>query len=84
MLIGMPERVGLDLSVAWQRELEVRGVYAYRDDFAEALRMTGKIRPGRLIADGWQLRDHQRALIDARRGARHGRPKTVFDLRDSR
>jgi threonine dehydrogenase-like Zn-dependent dehydrogenase len=84
MLVGMPERVGLDLSVAWQRELEVRGVYAYRDDFAEALRMTGKIRPGRLIADGWPLRDHQRALIDARRGARHGRPKTVFDLRDSR
>jgi threonine dehydrogenase-like Zn-dependent dehydrogenase len=81
MLVGMPGRVGIDLSLAWQRELDVRGVYAYRDDFAEALQMASEIRPGRLIADGWRLRDHERALKEARRGARNGRPKTVFDLR---
>jgi threonine dehydrogenase-like Zn-dependent dehydrogenase len=81
MLVGMPGRVGIDLSLAWQRELEVRGVYAYRDNFAEALRMASEIRPGRLIADGWRLRDHERALEEARRGARNGHPKTVFDLR---
>ncbi|HEX8054560.1 MAG TPA: zinc-binding dehydrogenase [Thermoleophilaceae bacterium] len=83
MLVGMPGRIGIDLSLAWQRELEVRGVYAYRDDFAEALRMAGEIRPGRLIADGWRLRDHGRALQEARRGARNGHPKTVFDLREA-
>jgi threonine dehydrogenase-like Zn-dependent dehydrogenase len=81
MLVGMPGRVGIDLSLAWQRELDVRGVYAYRDDFAEALRMASEIRPGRLIADGWPLRDHERALEEARRGARMGHPKTVFDMR---
>lgn len=81
MLVGMPGRVGIDLSVAWQRELEVRGVYAYRDDFADAVRLAGEIRPGRLIADGWRLCDHERALEEARRGARNGHPKTVFDLR---
>lgn len=83
MLVGMPGRVGIDLSMAWQRELEVRGVYAYRDDFAEALRLAGEIRPGRLIADGWRLRDYERALEEARRGARNGHPKTVFDLREA-
>ena len=81
MLVGMPGRVGIDLSLAWQRELDVRGVYAYRDDFADALRLASTIRPGRLIADGWPLRDHGRAFEEARRGARVGHPKTVFDLR---
>jgi threonine dehydrogenase-like Zn-dependent dehydrogenase len=81
MLVGMPGRVGIDLSLAWQRELDLRGAYAYRDDFADALRMASEIRPGRLIADGWRLRDHERALQEARRGARVGLPKTVFDLR---
>jgi threonine dehydrogenase-like Zn-dependent dehydrogenase len=81
MLVGMPGGVRIDLSLAWQRELEVRGVYAYRNDFADALRLAGEIRPGRLIADGWPLRDYRRALAEAPRGARVGRPKTVFDLR---
>lgn len=83
MLVGMPGRIGIDLDLAWQRELELRGVYAYRDDFADALQMASAIRPGRLIADGWRLRDYERALDEARRGARNGHPKTVFDLRSA-
>lgn len=80
-VVGMPGRIGLDLSLAWQRELNLRGAYAYRDDFADAIQMAGEIQPGRLIADGWRLCDHERALDGARRGARNGYPKTVFDLR---
>jgi threonine dehydrogenase-like Zn-dependent dehydrogenase len=81
MMVGMPGIVSVDLSLAWQRELRVCGAYGYRDDFPAAIELARRLRPGRLVARGWHLRDHRRALDEAPRAARAGRPKTVFDLR---
>ena len=83
-LVGMPGQVRADLSLAWQRELELRGAYGYRGDFPAAIDLAGRLRLGRLVADGWHLRDHSGALEDAPRAARAGMVKTVFDLRTER
>jgi threonine dehydrogenase-like Zn-dependent dehydrogenase len=81
VLVGMPGRVGVDLSLAWQRELRVVGAYGYERDFPAALALAARLRPVRLVGRGWALRDYRRALESAPAGARAGRPKTVFDLR---
>lgn len=81
VMVGMPGRITVDLALAWQRELSVRGAYGYSDDFPAALELARRLRPGRLVARAWHLRDHRAALEDAPRAARRGRPKTVFDLR---
>jgi len=83
VLVGMPERVSVDLAPAWLREVEIRGAYGYEGDFKEALELARSIRPGRLVAHGFRLRDFRRALDEARRARRAGRVKTVFDLRSS-
>ena len=84
VLVGMPGQVRADLSLAWQRELELRGAYGYRDDFPAAIDLAGRLRLGRLVADGWHLRDYSRALEEAPRAARSGAVKTVFDVRTER
>lgn len=81
MLVGMPGRISADLALAWQREVRLQGAYGYRDDFAAALELSGRLGLGRLVANGWHLRDYRRALADAPRSSRLGRVKTVFDLR---
>ncbi len=82
VLVGMPGDVALDLSLAWQRELELRGAYGYGDDdFPEAIALAERIRPGRLVGAGFALRDHAAALEQAARPACNGEVKTVFDLR---
>ena len=81
MLVGMPGRVSADLAMAWQREVEIRGAYGYESDFEDALELARRLRPGRLVAHGWELRDYRRALDESKRAARAGRVKTVFDLR---
>jgi hypothetical protein len=69
--------------MAWQREVEIRGAYGYESDFEDALELAVKLRPGRLVAHGWELRDYRRALEESRRAARAGHVKTVFDLRQA-
>ena len=81
VLVGMPGSVSADLALMWQREVEILGAYGYARDFPAALDLAGRIRPGRLVARGWHLRDYREALADAPRAARSGRVKTVFDLR---
>ncbi len=83
VLVGMPGTVSVDLALAWQREVEIRGAYGYRRDFPAAIELAGRIRPGRLVARGWHLREYRDALEDAPRAARAGRVKTVFDLRSA-
>jgi threonine dehydrogenase-like Zn-dependent dehydrogenase len=82
VLVGMPSRVSADLAMAWQREIEIRGAYAYdHDDFTAALALARRLALGRLVAHGWDLRDYRRALDESRRASRAGRVKTVFDMR---
>ena len=81
VLVGMPGGVRVDLSLAWQRELELRGAYGYRGDFPDAIALAGRLRIGRLVGEEWHLRDYRRALAEAPRAARRGAVKTVFDLR---
>jgi threonine dehydrogenase-like Zn-dependent dehydrogenase len=81
VLVGMPGSVSADLSMAWQHEVEIRGAYGYEGDFEDAIELARRLRPGRLVAHGWELRDYRRALEESRRAARAGRVKTVFDLR---
>jgi len=80
-MVGMPGEVRVDLSLAWLRELELRGAYGYEADFPAALALAARLRPGRLVDDGWPLESFRRALESAPRAARRGRVKTVFDLR---
>ena len=81
VLAGMPGRLSVDLALAWQRELALRGAYGYRRDFPRALALARDLRPGRLVAHGWPLRDFREALAQAPRASRAGRVRTVFDLR---
>lgn len=83
VLAGMPGAVSADLAIAWQREIVVRGAYGYRRDFADAIELARRLRPGRLVARGWHLREFRSALEQAPRAARSGRVKTVFDLREA-
>jgi len=81
VLVGMPGRVSLDLSLAWQRELRVQGAYGYYHEFAEAITWAGRLGLGRLVDRAFGLRDFRTALEHAPRAARSGATKTVFDLR---
>lgn len=83
VLAGMPGAVTVDLAMAWQREILVRGAYGYRHDFPAALELASRLRPGRLVARGWHLREYRAALEQAPRAARGGRVKTLFDLREA-
>lgn len=83
LLVGMPGDLKVDLSLAWLRELQLRGVYAYEADFPAAIDLARRLRPGRLVDGGWPLAAYKRALERAPKAARAGRAKTVFDLREA-
>jgi hypothetical protein len=40
--------------------------------------LSGRLRLGRLVADGWALDDYRLALEQSRRATRAGHVKTVF------
>jgi len=80
MLVGMPGHVAFDMSLAWQREIDIRGAYGYADEFPAALELAGRLRLGRLVAQGWALADYRRALEASRRATRAGHVKTVFEV----
>jgi|SRR5579875_774368 len=80
-LAGMPAALRVDLALAWQREVEIRGAYGYEREFEQALALAPRLKLGRLVAAAFPLREFRRALASAPQEARHGRPKTVFDLR---
>ncbi len=80
MLVGMPGQIDVDLSLAWQQEIEIRGTYAYGDEFPAALELAGRLRLGRLVAQGFGLADYRLALEQSRRATRAGQAKTVFEV----
>ena len=90
LLVGMPGVVRVDLAPLWQREIELRGAYAYgtedrpegpRSTFALALELVREARLGRLVSARYPLESYEDAVAHAAAAGRRGAVKIVFDLR---
>lgn len=91
VMVGMPGRVSLDLSPAWQRELSLRGAYGYgieadpgsateapRRTFDIALDLAARLRLGRLVSVPHPLSEYREALAEAASAGSRGVVKVVF------
>ena len=84
-VVGMPGVTTVDLTPLWQREVALRGTYAYRrEDFATALDLVRTQRLGRLVSATYPLRRYEDAIAHAASAGRRGAVKVAFDLRTER
>jgi threonine dehydrogenase-like Zn-dependent dehydrogenase len=90
VLVGMPGPVRLDLAPLWQREITLRGAYAYgverrpegpRPTFALAFELVEVARLERLVSARYPLERFEEAVAHAASAGRRGSVKVVFDLR---
>jgi threonine dehydrogenase-like Zn-dependent dehydrogenase len=90
VLVGMPGVVRVDLAPLWQREIELRGAYAYgleerpegpRSTFDIALELVRDARLERLVSARYPLERYEDAVAHAAAAGRRGAVKIVFDLR---
>jgi hypothetical protein len=71
----------------WQREVGLRGVYAYDEhddrghDFATAIDLIRRLDLGRLVSATYPLVRYQDAIDHAANAGRRGAVKVAFDLR---
>jgi len=93
VLVGMPGVVKVDLAPLWQREVELRGAYAYgteqrpegpRSTFQLALELVREARLERLVSARYPLESYEDAVAHAAAAGRRGAVKIVFDLRKGR
>jgi threonine dehydrogenase-like Zn-dependent dehydrogenase len=85
VLVGMPGRVGLDLTPLWHREVNLRGAYAYTgDDFAKAFELVQDARLDRLVSATYPLDRWREAIDHAAHAGTRGAVKIAFDLRKER
>lgn len=90
VLAGMPGEVSVDLTPLWQREIELRGAYAYgteeggRRTFDLAFELVRSARLGRLVSATYPLDRYEEALAHAAEAGRRGAVKIAFDLRGER
>lgn len=90
VLAGMPGEVRVDLTPLWQREIELRGAYAYgteaggRRTFDLAFELVRSARLGRLVSATYPLAEWRDALAHAGEAGRRGAVKIAFDLRTER
>jgi threonine dehydrogenase-like Zn-dependent dehydrogenase len=83
--VGMPGVTTVDLTPLWQREVSLRGAYAYRrEDFATALDLVRTLHLGRLVSATYPLRRYEDAVDHAASAGRRGAVKIAFDLRGER
>ena len=83
--VGMPGVTTVDLTPLWQREIALRGTYAYRrEDFATALDLVRTLELGRLVSATYPLRRYEEAIDHAATAGRRGAVKIAFDLRTER
>jgi threonine dehydrogenase-like Zn-dependent dehydrogenase len=83
--VGMPGVTTVDLTPLWQREIALRGTYAYaRADFDAALELVRDLDLGRLVSATYPLRRYQDAIAHAATAGRRGAVKIAFDLRSER
>ncbi|HEX6238105.1 MAG TPA: zinc-binding dehydrogenase [Acidimicrobiales bacterium] len=89
-VVGMPGVTTLDLTPVWQREVRLRGVYAYDahpdrgDDFAPAIRLARELDLGRLVSATYPLSRYEAAIDHAANAGARGAVKIAFDLRAGR
>jgi threonine dehydrogenase-like Zn-dependent dehydrogenase len=90
VLVGMPGVVKVDLAPLWQREVELRGAYAYgsearpegpRSTFQLALELVRQARLERLVSACYPLELYEEAVAHAAGAGRRGAVKIVFDVR---
>ena len=85
VLVGMPGRVGLDLTPLWHREVALRGAYAYTAaDFAKAFELVQDVDLERLVSATYPLERFRDAIDHAAAAGSRGAVKIAFDLRKER
>jgi threonine dehydrogenase-like Zn-dependent dehydrogenase len=78
-LLGMPGPMRVDLAPLWQRELDIRGAYAYGAvTFEAALELASKLRLARLVGPIYALEDYRDAIATALSAGRLGHVKVAF------
>jgi threonine dehydrogenase-like Zn-dependent dehydrogenase len=86
-MVGMPGVTTLDLTPVWQREVALRGVYAYDadddrgHDFATALDVVRALDLGRLVSATYPLARYEDAISHAAHAGARGAAKIAFDPR---
>jgi threonine dehydrogenase-like Zn-dependent dehydrogenase len=97
-LVGMPGVTTVDLTPVWQREVALRGTYAYEvpvpaaaggdaeagNDFATAVDLVRRLDLGRLVSATYPLARYEDAIAHAAEAGIRGAVKVAFDLRGER
>ncbi len=90
VLLGMPATVSVDLTPLWQRQITLRGSYAYgseqvdgrrRRTFDLAFELVAEVGLERLVSASYPLDRYREAIDHAANAGRRGAVKVVFDLR---
>jgi threonine dehydrogenase-like Zn-dependent dehydrogenase len=91
MLLGMPATVTVDLTPLWQRQITLRGSYAYgvepaatpepRRTFDLAFDLVADAHLDRLVTACYPLDRYREAIDHAANAGRRGAIKVAFDLR---
>ena len=83
--VGMPGVTTVDLTPLWQREVSLKGAYAYeRADFDTAIELIRDLDLGRLVSATYPLRRYEDAVAHAASAGSRGAVKIAFDLRSER
>ena len=83
--VGMPGVTTVDLTPLWQREVALRGTYAYeRADFDTAIELVRALDLARLVTATYPLRRYEDAITHAASAGARGAVKIAFDLRSER
>jgi len=84
-VVGMPGVTTVDLTPLWQREVSLRGTYAYRRaDFDAAVELVRHADLARLLTATYPLARYEAALAHAGSAGSRGAVKIAFDLRSER
>jgi threonine dehydrogenase-like Zn-dependent dehydrogenase len=83
--VGMPGVTTVDLTPLWQREVALKGAYAYeRADFDTAIELVRAQDLARLVTATYPLRRYEDAIAHAASAGSRGAVKIAFDLRSER
>ncbi len=83
--VGMPGVTTIDLTPLWQREVALRGTYAYeRPDFDIAIDLAHRLDLSRLVSATYPLRSYEDAIAHAANAGARGAVKIAFDLRSEK